>query len=225
MRALLISLALVALAGCGDDGNNGRGMTVGTSPQTPMLVDARAWAILYSQNTPSRPSAFAGGGWYFDFPKGGDCQVKSACPGVHYVMRSMPNIRYGGTITVTGEIVSTRSLRFHYKLEPSNTCSGIPASARLILQKRDDNMVEANGRYWSNPKHIALKDGKFSLTVDVKIDQWSNVYGQRSADGLKTLLRNPGRMGLTFGGGCFFGHGVAVSGGTARFIMTGLAIN
>ena len=34
------------------------------------------------------------------------------------------------------------------------------------------------------------------------------------------MLKNMGHIGVTFGGGCFFGHGVNVSGGAARFIMT-----
>jgi uncharacterized membrane protein YedE/YeeE len=31
-------------------------------------------------------------------------------------------------------------------------------------------------------------------------------------------------VGMTFGGGCYFGHGVFVTGGTARFITTGYAV-
>jgi hypothetical protein len=30
---------------------------------------------------------------------------------------------------------------------------------------------------------------------------------------------------MTFGGGCFFGHGVWVSGGDARFILNNYVIN
>jgi hypothetical protein len=31
---------------------------------------------------------------------------------------------------------------------------------------------------------------------------------------------NVGNIGMTFGGGCFAGHGVNISGGTARFSLT-----
>jgi hypothetical protein len=43
---------------------------------------------------------------------------------------------------------------------------------------------------------VALADGEYTMTVELSPDQW------------------------TFGGGCFFGHGLNVSGGGARFIMT-----
>jgi hypothetical protein len=33
-----------------------------------------------------------------------------------------------------------------------------------------------------------------------------------------------GRIGLTFGGGCFFGHGVFIDGGPAQFILTNYAV-
>lgn len=39
----------------------------------------------------------------------------------------------------------------------------------------------------------------------------------------KALL-NVSRLGLTFGGGCSFGHGINVRGGSAKFLLTGYAV-
>ena len=50
------------------------------------------------------------------------------------------------------------------------------------------------------------------------------MVGERNGSGFKELLGKMGNIGLTFGGGCFFGHGVNVSGGSAKFIVTGFAI-
>jgi hypothetical protein len=46
------------------------------------------------------------------------------------------------------------------------------------------------------------------------------VHEKRSAAGFADPLKRLENIGLTFGGGCFFGDGVNVSGGPARFILT-----
>ena len=57
-------------------------------------------------------------------------------------------------------------------------------------------------------------------------DRWSSVLGKfgnydaASLAGFSAALQNVSSLGLTFGGGCFFGHGVNVSNGTARFILS-----
>ena len=62
-------------------------------------------------------------------------------------------------------------------------------------------------------------------------DQWSSVYGKTgnydatALAGFRDALANLGHIGMTFGGGCFFGHGVNVSGGTARFVLIGYTIS
>jgi hypothetical protein len=37
-------------------------------------------------------------------------------------------------------------------------------------------------------------------------------------------IQNVSRLGVTFGGGCSFGHGINVRGGTATFAITEFAI-
>ena len=57
-------------------------------------------------------------------------------------------------------------------------------------------------------------------------DAWSSVNGkygnanpQVQYEFEKALL-NVSRLGVTFGGGCSFGHGINISGGTATFLLT-----
>jgi len=38
------------------------------------------------------------------------------------------------------------------------------------------------------------------------------------------MLQHPAMLGFSFGGGCFFGHGVNVSGGMAQFLVWGYSI-
>jgi hypothetical protein len=52
---------------------------------------------------------------------------------------------------------------------------------------------------------------------------WSDVIGEfgtlsaTTQAGFAATLASVSQIGMTFGGGCFFGHGVNVSGGTAAF--------
>jgi hypothetical protein len=40
----------------------------------------------------------------------------------------------------------------------------------------------------------------------------------------QAALKGAGQVGLVFGGGCFFGHGVNVTGGAAKFVLINYSI-
>jgi hypothetical protein len=58
--------------------------------------------------------------------------------------------------------------------------------------------------------------------------QWVSVFGQAASDGFEKELHaaqvHMDNIGFTFGGGCFFGHGVFVTGGTATFQATSFVV-
>jgi hypothetical protein len=60
--------------------------------------------------------------------------------------------------------------------------------------------------------------------------QWTSVFGERAnasaaaTAGFKQAMANLGTAGFSFGGDCFYGHGVRVSGGSARFAVISYAI-
>ena len=76
-------------------------------------------------------------------------------------------------------------------------------------------------RWWSNPRAYPLAAGTATLTVPLQAEHWSSVNGRFGHEDAATrfafekALLNVTRLGLTFGGGCSFGHGIRVSGGTA----------
>ena len=178
------------------------------------------WEIRFSYDMPKHPNA-DGSGWAFDFPKGTNCTVKRGCPGVHYVTTNYTkSIPAHSILTLSFRIEADSSSVFNFKLEKDNTCDAPPSSVRAILQRADDDLYAANNRFWSNPISVVLAPGEYTMTVELSPDQWTNVDGERSASGFAEMLKNMGNIGVTFGGGCFFGHGVNVSGGAARFIMT-----
>ena len=183
-----------------------------------------AWSIRYSQRMPPNPS-LADLGWSFDFPRGTYCKKKHDCPGVHYVTtRYRKPISANATLVISFQIVTQGEVRFNYQLEPSNTCSS-PATVRAFLQRADDDLYAANGRFWSNPIATILAPGNFTMAIKLHRDQWTNVEGQHDRAGFEALLGKIGNVGITFGGGCFFGHGVNVEGGSARFFMSSFAIH
>lgn len=84
-------------------------------------------------------------------------------------------------------------------------------------------MVSANGRWWADVSggyDLGSEDNStMSLIVPLTPDQWSNVYGQHDANAFYAALKNVGWIGITFGGDFFWGHGVALSGGAAQYIL------
>jgi len=60
-----------------------------------------------------------------------------------------------------------------------------------------------------------------TITTSVAFDpsQWSNVEGQTDPQSFYAALNNVGWIGVTCGGQYFFGHGVALGSGAARYIL------
>lgn len=86
-------------------------------------------------------------------------------------------------------------------------------------------------RWWSISGAYKLAPGSTTLTVQVSdLSQWLSVFGERadaSADataGFWQAMNNLGAVGFSFGGGCFYGHGVRASDGGARFVVTNYAV-
>jgi len=129
---------------------------------------------------------------------------------------------------------ASSSVVFNYQFDSSNTCI-YPAHVRLLMARRDfdkkHNPDYANTRWWSNPTAAFLTGGSaVQLSVPLTPDQWSNINGQSgnydatTREGFNDMLQHPAMLGFSFGGGCFFGHGVNVSGGTAQFLLWGYSI-
>jgi hypothetical protein len=86
----------------------------------------------------------------------------------------------------------------------------------LFLQRRNDDLSQEFYRWWSNPTVYDLQPtpGNTTLTVPLTPDQWSSVFGRfgnqnaTTLKGFQDALGDLGHVGMTFGGGCFVGHGV-----------------
>jgi hypothetical protein len=121
-----------------------------------------------------------------------------------------------------------------YNLQPDNSCL-CPAHVRFLLQEKGDDLSGTNGkqyfRWWSNSVAYQLAPGSANLSASVTdLSQWTSVFGEKATAnpaataGFKQAIANLANVGFSFGGGCFYGHGVRVSGGGARFTVTSYAV-
>ena len=189
-------------------------------------IDPKNWT--FSALVPITDYAY-NGAVVFDFPVEDGTQ-----PTVNYFWTPQ-NKHISGALTAAFQMVtSSSSVVFNYQFESSNTCVN-PAHVRLLMARNDYNKTNnpdyANTRWWSNPIAALLTGGStVQLRVPLTPDQWSNINGQfgnsdtTTLNGFNNTLQHPAMLGFSFGGGCFFGHGVNVSGGTAQFFLWGYSV-
>jgi hypothetical protein len=131
-------------------------------------------------------------------------------------------VSISGTLTMTVEVTVVGDPTFNWRSEAFNTCYGTPATVRPFIMGTHN--TNTTGRWWAvNPNEYVLAAASTVITVPLTPAYWSDVVGQNGALNSQTIagfndsLKNLSMIGMTFGGGCFFGHGVSVSGGTAEF--------
>lgn len=190
-KRLLLFLWPLFISGCGGGG-----------PSPP----AATWVFQYSSGVFVSP--YGGGGFSFDFP---------ASDGAHYLVKgySAPI----SAIRIVYEVMPTSgSPVFRYVKAADNNCSpdDFPSYMTLYIQKVNDNGLDEFGRWWAFSSRIEMKPGQGDFSISTSDSGWTSVYGKTQAQGgvsLPSLVA--GAVGVTFGGGCFAGHGAYVSGGTA----------
>lgn len=171
-----------------------------------------------------------GNNLYFDFPTG-TTQVQS---GYKY-----PTINYLFTAKSPGNLSTTNILNINYRIEVSdqplfnydfdgfNNCPN-DANTRPFIWAYHNDLTNEYARWWSINSYAYLAAGDYTLQASLDPSQWSSVYGKVGSDypvEFNNALNNISSIGMTFGGGCFYGHGVNTSNGTARFVLTNYQVN
>ena len=206
-------IACLLLAGCSNN--------LPSLPSIQILHPAPEWSDL--NGTPIQTNS--SGQAYFVFP--------STPPGVNYVTKPVNGLSANAHyIRITYSIAVTGSPVFDYRTHANNTCGiGYPGTVRLFIQRAGDNLGAqgefAQYRYWAVSGFKELAPGLFVLEAPMAPDQWSDVYGAKGSDHpdlFAAAVANAGRVGVTFGGGCFAGHGVFVHGGTAQFTINDFTV-
>jgi hypothetical protein len=160
------------------------------------------------------PLSNDGGALTFEFPASGS---------INYIYTASPLRVVHGTLSVTLRVTTSGPVIFN-SLDQGSNCTIAPSVRPLIWA--NENGSGDYDRWWSNPQAFALAAGSTTIAVPLKPANWSSVNGKRgNQDGqvqfaFDKALLNVSRFGLTFGGGCSFGHGINVRGGTAAFALT-----
>lgn len=202
-----VALLAVAMAACS-------GSPTEPSP-TPLSVplDGANWQT-FSEPQPITLSN-QGGALTFNLPTEGS---------INYLFTPSALAAIRGTIVVSINITTSGPVVFN-SLDPQTTSCTIPTSVRPFIWS-NSNGEGAFDRWWSNPRHLLLAAGTATVSVPLQPEFWSSVNGRLgNADpdtkfNFEKALLNVTRLGLTFGGGCSFGHGVNVRAGTASFALS-----
>ena len=191
-----------------------------SQPPTPLTasLQSSAWSTIADPD-PFPLSNSAGSELTFEFPTAGS---------MHYLFTVSPLAEIRGTVAVTLRVATTGPVVFN-SLDPVSASCSIPPSVRPFFWANQNGNGQYD-RWWSNPRAFPLASGTTTIAVPLTPESWSSVNGRfGNADsearfGFDKALLNVTRLGLTFGGGCSFGHGINVRGGRAEFFLTEYAI-
>ena len=193
------------------------------SPSAPSATPVTIPLQSSAWETISDPQPFTlsndGSALSFAFPSSGS---------INYLFTPSRLAAVSGTLTITVRVASSGPVVFN-SLDPQTSSCTIPPSVRPLIWSNNNGNGEFD-RWWSNPRAITLAAGTHTLSVPLIAEAWSSVNGRfGNADAptrfaFDRALLNVTRFGLTFGGGCSFGHGVNVRNGTATFALTEYSI-
>lgn len=166
------------------------------------------WQVAYGM--PSRPNFEPGLACSFSAP---------LAPGSIHYLTVPTKAKLAGSVGLTMTIEQEPGTVWQRKPEAGNTGTH-PPSARIYLERRGMKLSldpkQQFHRLWSCNHWVELKPGTFSISVPLVVENWLGVLGKKDAAGLAGMLANLSRIGVTFGGGSFYGHGVQLASGSAR---------
>jgi len=200
--------------------------TVAAKAQVNVPITANKWQ-LWNRAVGRLPiHAVAGGGIGFNFEVSAQPDPNAGPTWCGYFVSPVKNIALtGAEIVVTFAISADPSVIWNHASDSWNT-NPPPANFHVYVQTSDaNNCKELFGicnppqlRWWSNPAKFTLVDtgGQVELHVPLTPENWSETDGQPATDPIYypywvQTMNNPKWVGMTFGGGCCFGHGVNVT--------------
>ncbi len=147
-------------------------------------------------------------------------------PGVQYDTLNYYLTPHAGTISgslsTTFTLTNTGAPVYVYQFPwESNPCT-FPAHVRLWFARTGwEKGARPSYRWWSNPTAYTLVAAGNTVTLNVTLvsTEWTNVNGAQDPAGFAAALNDVSSIGYSFGGGCFFGHGVAVQSGTGTSVF------
>lgn len=138
------------------------------------------------------------------------------------------------SVSLTAQITLGGPTQF-LSVDPAANACPSPAAARLYMERPyvtkgppAKRGYKDYDRWWSSEAYVVLGPGTTTISTQFDPTLWTNVWGhhgETDADhlaGFLSAVGQGGRIGLTFGAGCFYGHGVNANGGPAKFTILDL---
>jgi hypothetical protein len=213
--------ALLVLAACNDAaGPRPPPVNVRELPAAHSFnLTSSLWRFEFSLGMPRHPAQVTSTSWAFDFPVGSD---SATAPSVHYVMTTVGAKVTGKQIVIEWQTQEDGEPVYQGALgDPKNTC-GPPAHFDIIIQRMGDDLKAEFYRWF---RHIDNLPSSGVKTVPLDGD-WISVFGRKASTTpgqFEAALAEVANIGLTFGWGCFSGHGVNIARGSSQFTLHKLA--
>jgi hypothetical protein len=212
IKLFMLAVA-VSFSGCGFS----RVHDVHPQEANVVSIDPQNWYVYYSSGMPPHPSADIEGEWSLELPNSGTGGH------VNYVQTPFNAANPPQDVTITFRVDSTTP-----EYAVSDPGDKLPATVRLFFEQQGDDLQDPNGRWWANAStyNFGSNDGTtITFTIPFTSDQWTNVDGQHDPQAFADALNNIGWVGMTFGGQYFAGHGVALNGGSAKYVLINYRID
>lgn len=137
------------------------------------------------------------------------------------------------TMSITYK-VSARNATFAPNDTAGGTCLTPGGQFVLYMQHSNDTTDPPNWKWWGHPTFV-LANGTYdtsgTLSIALQPNLWSDAVGvyansdPTALAGFTDTLAHVGVVGITFGGGCNFGHGTFLQSGTASMEVDGFAVH
>jgi hypothetical protein len=166
-----------------------------------------------------------GGPWSFSFPTYPAHANYLVTPGVSLAGHRSLSMTF---------ILMLNAPAWFWRFDANNVCNiGSPPFVHLYFQRNGDDLRGTPGateyyRWWSRAYIDFNSSGRFVLTAPLSQGNWVDVLGHDNATNVPMFLsaeQDATYIGMTFGGGCFDGHGVAVTNGSAIFTLISLVLD
>lgn len=149
--------------------------------------------------------------------------VPGAGKSINYAYAPSPSKSISGTVHVTFRIDATGGQpQFYGFPEAGNTCA-VAANTRVFIFANNNDWSGPFSRWWAASDFVALAPGSYVFDVPLSPERWTSVNGVAGSAApteFASALKNVSSLGVSFGAGCFYGHGVYADGGTARWVLT-----
>jgi hypothetical protein len=149
----------------------------------------------------------------------------NAAPGANYLLTETRGPIKGQAVSIAYTVQASGNAVFDYRTAENNMAGpGDYGIARLFIQRKgDDYSAEGDKqfyRFWALAGYRKLENGSYVISASLDPARWSSVYGNRgdvAPEQFAATLRDAEYIGVTFGGGLFFGHGCFCRNGSAMF--------